>query len=117
MKVLADKTWCLTDTGKRVPEGHPLARFLLVSKGSEIEQEQLESFPILEEQPAPKKIEIEIDEPPPEPEPEKPPTPKPKRAPKPKSKSPPPLQAVPKVTKVSRPRPPGTPPQKAGKRK
>jgi hypothetical protein len=115
MKVVSEHTWCLTDTGKRVPEGHPLARFLLVSKGSEIEQEQLESFPILEEQPAPKKIEIQIDEPPPEPEPPEPPTPKPKRVPKPKSKSPP-LQAVPKM-KVSRPRPPGTPPQKAGKRK
>lgn len=117
MKVVSEHTWCLTDKGERVPETHPLARFLLVSKGSEIDADQLESYPILEEQPAPKKIEIQIDEPPPEPEPEPPPPPKPKRAPKPKTKPPPPLQAVPKITKVSRPRPPGTPPKKTGKSK
>lgn len=49
MKVISSQTWCLTGTGERVPEGHPLARFLLVSKGCEIEESQLEAYPLLEE--------------------------------------------------------------------
>ena len=49
MKVISSQTWCLTGTGERVPEGHPLARFLLVGKGCEIEEEQLASYPVLEE--------------------------------------------------------------------
>ena len=49
MKVISSQTWCLTGTGERVPEGHPLARFLLVSKGCEIEDTQLEAYPVLED--------------------------------------------------------------------
>ena len=49
MKVVSSQAWCLTDKGERVPEGHPLARFLLVSKGCEIEDSQLDAYPVLEE--------------------------------------------------------------------
>jgi hypothetical protein len=49
MKVISSQTWCVTASGERVPEGHPLARFLLVGKGCEIEESQLEAYPILEE--------------------------------------------------------------------
>jgi hypothetical protein len=49
MKVISSQTWCLTGTGERVPEGHPLARFLLVGKGCEIEDTQLEAYPVLKE--------------------------------------------------------------------
>ena len=49
MKVISSQTWCITSTGERVPEGHPLARFLLVCKGCEIEEAQLEAYPLVEE--------------------------------------------------------------------
>jgi hypothetical protein len=49
MKVFSSQTWCVTASGERVPEGHPLARFLLVGKGCEIEEAQLEAYRILEE--------------------------------------------------------------------
>ena len=49
MKVISSQTWCVTASGERVPEGHPLARFLLVGKGCEIEETELEGHPILEE--------------------------------------------------------------------
>ena len=49
MKVISSQTWCITSTGERVPEGHPLARFLLVGKGCEIEESELERFPLVEE--------------------------------------------------------------------
>jgi hypothetical protein len=49
MKVISSQTWCVTSTGERVPEGHPLARFLLVGKGCEIEDSQLEAYPTLED--------------------------------------------------------------------
>jgi hypothetical protein len=49
MKKIASQTWCLTASGERVPEGHPLARVLLVGKGCEIEESQLEAYKILEE--------------------------------------------------------------------
>jgi hypothetical protein len=49
MKVISSQTWCVTSTGERVPEGHPLARFLLVGKGCEIEDTQLEAYPVLED--------------------------------------------------------------------
>jgi hypothetical protein len=49
MKVISSQTWCVTASGERVPEGHPLARFLIVGKGCEIEDSQLEAYPILEE--------------------------------------------------------------------
>jgi hypothetical protein len=47
MKVISSQTWCITSTGERVPEGHPLARFLLVGKGCEIEQSELERYPLV----------------------------------------------------------------------
>jgi hypothetical protein len=50
MKLVAQQTWCITSTGERVPEGHPLARVLLVGKGCEIEQSELESYPEIKEQ-------------------------------------------------------------------
>ena len=50
MKVVAQQTWCITSTGERVPEGHPLARFLLVGKGCEIEDSELERYPEIKEQ-------------------------------------------------------------------
>jgi hypothetical protein len=60
MKVFSSQTWCVTASGERVPEGHPLARFLLVGKGCEIEETELEAHPILEE---PEEIEeVELDE-------------------------------------------------------
>jgi hypothetical protein len=49
MKVISSQTWCITSTGERVPEGHPLARFLIVSKGCEIEESQLAAYPLLED--------------------------------------------------------------------
>jgi hypothetical protein len=58
MKVISSQTWCLTGTGERVPEGHPLARFLLVGKGCEIEESQLEAYPLLEEDEADEVTEI-----------------------------------------------------------
>jgi hypothetical protein len=47
MKVVSSQTWCITSTGERVPEGHPLARFLLVGKGCEIEDSELERYPLV----------------------------------------------------------------------
>ena len=47
MKVISSQTWCITSTGERVPEGHPLARFLLVGKGCEIEDSELERYPLV----------------------------------------------------------------------
>jgi hypothetical protein len=47
MKVISSQTWCITSTGERVPEGHPLARFLLVGKGCEIEEAELERYPLV----------------------------------------------------------------------
>jgi len=49
MRIVSDVAWCLTEDGKRVPMRHPLARFLLVGKGSEIEESELDRYPILEE--------------------------------------------------------------------
>jgi hypothetical protein len=49
MRIVSEVAWCLTEDGKRVPMRHPLARFLLVGKGSEIEESELEQYPILEE--------------------------------------------------------------------
>jgi len=49
MRIVSEVAWCLTDDGKRVPMRHPLARVLLVGKGSEIEESELERYPILEE--------------------------------------------------------------------
>jgi hypothetical protein len=49
MKVISSQTWCITRTGERVPEGHPLSSFLLVSKGCEIEETELERYPLVEE--------------------------------------------------------------------
>jgi hypothetical protein len=49
MRIVSEEAWCLTDDGKRVPMRHPLARFLLVGKGSEIEESELERYPILNE--------------------------------------------------------------------
>ena len=50
MKVVSEQSWCLTEKGERVPEGHPLGRFLLVSKGVEIEETELERYPELKEE-------------------------------------------------------------------
>jgi hypothetical protein len=49
MRIVSDEAWCLTDDGKRVPLRHPLARVLLVGKGSEIEESELERYPVLED--------------------------------------------------------------------
>jgi hypothetical protein len=48
MRIVSEVAWCLTEDGKRVPLRHPLARFLLVGKGSEIEESELERYPVLE---------------------------------------------------------------------
>jgi hypothetical protein len=50
MKIISDERWWLTDDGKRVRDKHPLARRLLVGKGSEIEESELEKYPILDEE-------------------------------------------------------------------
>jgi hypothetical protein len=49
MRIVSEEAWCLTEDGKRVPMRHPLARVLLVGKGSEIEESELERYPILED--------------------------------------------------------------------
>jgi len=54
MRIVSEVAWCLTEDGKRVPMRHPLARFLLVGKGSEIEESELERYPVLEESEKPK---------------------------------------------------------------
>jgi hypothetical protein len=46
MRIISPQTWCLTIDGKRVPERHPLSRFMLVGKGCEIEEAELEKYPI-----------------------------------------------------------------------
>jgi hypothetical protein len=49
MKIISDERWYLTDDGRRVPERHPLARRLLVSKGAEIDEAELEKYPLYDE--------------------------------------------------------------------
>ena len=50
MKIVADRSWWITNTRHRVAgERHPAARQLLVGKGCEIDQQVLESYPILPE--------------------------------------------------------------------
>jgi len=46
MRIISPQTWCLTIDGKRVPAGHPLSRFKLVGKGCEIEEAELEKYPL-----------------------------------------------------------------------
>lgn len=46
MRIVSPQTWCLTIDGKRVPARHPLSRFMLVGKGCEIEEAELEKYPI-----------------------------------------------------------------------
>jgi len=50
MKIVSSERWWLTDDGKRVRDKHPLARRLLVGKGGEIEESELEKYPILDEE-------------------------------------------------------------------
>jgi hypothetical protein len=49
MRIVTDQAWCLTEDGKRVPLRHPLAVSLLVGKGSEIDDAELERYPLLDE--------------------------------------------------------------------
>lgn len=46
MRIVSPQTWCLTIDGKRVPARHPLARFVLVGKGCEIEESELAKYPL-----------------------------------------------------------------------
>lgn len=46
MRIISNQTWCLTIDGKRVPARHPLSRFMLVGKGCEIEEAELEKYPL-----------------------------------------------------------------------
>jgi hypothetical protein len=62
MKVVSSQTWCITSTGERVPEGHPLARFLLVGKGCEIEDSELERYPLVTKEEPVADLEEEEDE-------------------------------------------------------
>ncbi len=61
MKVVSSQTWCITSTGERVPEGHPLARFLLVGKGCEIEDSELERYPLVTKEEPVEEVEEEGD--------------------------------------------------------
>jgi hypothetical protein len=61
MKVISSQTWCITSTGERVPEGHPLARFLLVGKGCEIEDSELERYPLVTKEEPVEEVEEEGD--------------------------------------------------------
>jgi len=49
MRIVASESWYGTAEGKRVRERHPLARFLIVAKGSQIDDGELNRYPILEE--------------------------------------------------------------------
>ena len=49
MRIIAEESWYGTAEGKRVRERHPLARFLIVAKGSQIDDAELERYPIFEE--------------------------------------------------------------------
>jgi len=49
MKIVSTERWWKTDDGKRVRDRHPLARQLLVGKGGEIEESELEKYPILDD--------------------------------------------------------------------
>jgi hypothetical protein len=49
MKIISEERWWLTDDGRRVRDKHPLARRLLVGKGAEIEESELEKYPILDD--------------------------------------------------------------------
>jgi hypothetical protein len=46
MRIISPQTWCLTIRGERVPERHPLAAYRLVGKGCEIEEAELEKYPL-----------------------------------------------------------------------
>lgn len=46
MRIIAEESWYGTAEGKRVRERHPLARFLIVAKGSQIDDAELERYPI-----------------------------------------------------------------------
>jgi len=49
MRIVAERSWYGTAEGKRVPERHPAARFLIVAAGCLIDEAELNRFPILEE--------------------------------------------------------------------
>ena len=49
MRIVAERSWYGTAEGYRVPERHPAARFLIVAAGCEIDDSELNRFPILEE--------------------------------------------------------------------
>jgi hypothetical protein len=48
MKIIADRNWWMTLDGNRVEDRHPLAARLIVGKGSEIEEEELMRYPLLD---------------------------------------------------------------------
>ena len=49
MRFVAEESWYGTESGHRVKERHPLARFLIVAKGAEIDDSEFNRYPILEE--------------------------------------------------------------------
>jgi len=66
MRIVASESWYGTAEGKRVRERHPLARFLIVARGSQIDDAELERYPILEENEKPAKPKLKAVERPPE---------------------------------------------------
>jgi hypothetical protein len=49
MRIVAERSWYGTAEGYRVPERHPAARFLIVAAGCEIDDGELNRFPVLED--------------------------------------------------------------------
>jgi hypothetical protein len=93
MRIVTDQAWCLTEDGKRVPLRHPLAVSLLVGKGSEIDDAELERYPLLDE---PKRREAHAVKPK-----EKPAPPSPSKKPETKGKQ---IDGPPKTKSIKKPK-------------